>query len=268
MWLKGWRNLKDSFLQSKKINPSVVYLNLRNMGILSILVDPDKKEAYSVIVEIIKNKDLIDKYGVEIWMGTSKYNFQYIRNTEKILNEVGIKAIIFPGRADHAFCYSKNVKGIFRPDLLNCTRPIVKIYVQLGKFLTSFFKLLFPKGPDFYDYGYLVTGPESTVGRKTGALKLDENGIYSLVKSYFKNKKTKGVYIEQGSGAKEPLSVEVVKRVRKLAPEKDIIVGGGIKSPAEVKNFWNAGANRCVVGTFFEKNPGEMRKFLLDLFEN
>jgi putative glycerol-1-phosphate prenyltransferase len=236
---------------------------------LSILIDPDKPESYRVMEECIENKDLIERYDVEIWIGTSKCNFQCIEDCIKILNKVKLKPIVFPGRIDHALCYSKEVKAIFRPKLLNYTNPMMDLYVGGGKLLTSFFKFFFPFGPELWDYGYLVTGPSSTVGRKTGAIKLDKNGIYSLIENYLKkNPNGKGVYIEQGSGAKEPLSEEIVRNIRRRMPEKEIIVGGGIASPQVVKNLWLAGCNRCVVGTFFEKNPGKMREFIQNLFEN
>ena len=234
---------------------------------LAILIDPDKPESYQVILECNQNKYLIEKHRVEIWIGTSKYNFKQMRNFIKILNEY--KPIVFPGRIDHALCYDKYVKAIFRPKLLNCSKPLMHFYVYLGKLFTKILNLMFSDGPELWDYGYLVTGPESTVGRKTGAIKLDENGIYSLVEDYIKkNPNGKGIYIEQGSGAKEPLSEKVVRNVRKMMPSKEIIVGGGITSPQTVQNLWRAGCDRCVVGTYFEKNPGKMRDFIENLFEN
>jgi phosphoglycerol geranylgeranyltransferase len=236
---------------------------------LCILIDPDKPEAYREAKLCIEKKDLINKYDVEVWVGTSKENFQTIRHYTKMLSEAGISnLVIFPGRPDHALCYGKGIKKIFRPVLLNYTKGYMNIFVSIGKFLTSFFSLLYP-GPKLEDYGYLITNPNSTVGRKLGSRPLDEKGILSFVKYYGENfPEGNGVYLEAGSGAKQPLSLEVIKKSRSILPKNmKIIVGGGVKSPEEAREYFEAGADRVVVGTHFEKKPEEIESFIRYLYQ-
>ncbi|MEM5773078.1 MAG: geranylgeranylglyceryl/heptaprenylglyceryl phosphate synthase [Candidatus Aenigmatarchaeota archaeon] len=234
---------------------------------LCILIDPDKPQAYSVAKSCIEYKDLINDYGVEVWIGTSKTNFQTINYFTKILRDERISEIVvFPGRLDHAFCY-KNAKRIFRPILLNCTKWYMHAYVKLGKLLTSFFDFI-SRDKKSEDYAYITLGSNSTVGKKLGSLPLEEEEIISIVKRYLKNlPKEKGIYFEAGSGSKKCVSPEVVIKSRKILPEKmEIIVGGGINSPEEVKKFFDSGANKVVVGTYFEDHPEKIEEFIGRLY--
>ena len=66
------------------------------------------------------------------------------------------------------------------------------------------------------------------------------------------------IYLEAGSGAANPVPVNVIKAVREniLIP---IVVGGGIRNKAEIEEIFNAGANAVILGNGCEKNPGLLR---------
>ena len=72
----------------------------------------------------------------------------------------------------------------------------------------------------------------------------------------------KFVYLEAGSGAKVPVSVETIKAVKKQI-EIPIIVGGGIKTPEQAAERVKAGASFIVTGTITEKleNISVMKDF-------
>ena len=59
------------------------------------------------------------------------------------------------------------------------------------------------------------------------------------------------IYLEAGSGAKNPIPVEVISAVKK-AIQIPLIVGGGIKTQAQKQAAFIAGANLVVMGTAFE----------------
>ena len=65
----------------------------------------------------------------------------------------------------------------------------------------------------------------------------------------------KTIYLEAGSGAKYPVSVEMIGAIRKTT-NIPIIVGGGITEPEVAKMSAAAGASIVVIGTHFEKNDG------------
>jgi phosphoglycerol geranylgeranyltransferase len=62
------------------------------------------------------------------------------------------------------------------------------------------------------------------------------------------------IYLEAGSGAVNPVPVNLVKAVRQNI-SIPLAVGGGIKNKEEVEQMFNAGADLIVLGNACEKNP-------------
>jgi phosphoglycerol geranylgeranyltransferase len=62
------------------------------------------------------------------------------------------------------------------------------------------------------------------------------------------------MYLDAGSGAKEALSSEIIKAVRKKT-SVPVIAGGGIRSAELAMEKCHAGADVVVVGNSIEKNP-------------
>jgi geranylgeranylglyceryl phosphate synthase family protein len=62
------------------------------------------------------------------------------------------------------------------------------------------------------------------------------------------------IYLEAGSGAANPVPVNIVKAVRESI-SIPLVVGGGIKNKIEVHEFFDAGANLIVLGNGVENNP-------------
>ncbi len=61
------------------------------------------------------------------------------------------------------------------------------------------------------------------------------------------------IYLDAGSGAKNPVSPRMIAKVRK-AVDLPIIVGGGIRTPEQAASAAQAGADLIVVGNQLEKN--------------
>lgn len=61
------------------------------------------------------------------------------------------------------------------------------------------------------------------------------------------------IYLEAGSGAKNPLTDVIISEVKKVL-NVPLIVGGGIKTKQQLKNAYNSGANMVVIGTAFEND--------------
>jgi putative glycerol-1-phosphate prenyltransferase len=62
------------------------------------------------------------------------------------------------------------------------------------------------------------------------------------------------IYIEAGSGATNPVPVNIVKAVRQNI-SIPLAVGGGIKNKEEVEEIFTAGADLIILGNACEKNP-------------
>ncbi len=62
------------------------------------------------------------------------------------------------------------------------------------------------------------------------------------------------IYMDAGSGAKNPISEEMLQKVSESI-DIPLVVGGGIKTPEKVYANCKAGANIVVVGNAIEKDP-------------
>ena len=62
------------------------------------------------------------------------------------------------------------------------------------------------------------------------------------------------IYLEAGSGATNPVPVDLVKAVRQNI-SIPLAVGGGIKNKDEVEEIFNAGADLIILGNACENNP-------------
>ena len=69
----------------------------------------------------------------------------------------------------------------------------------------------------------------------------------------------KAIYLEGGSGATKPVSAEMISAVRR-AVGLPLIVGGGLRSAADVTTALKSGADIVVVGTSIERNYALMEE--------
>jgi putative glycerol-1-phosphate prenyltransferase len=68
------------------------------------------------------------------------------------------------------------------------------------------------------------------------------------------------IYLDGGSGAKNPVSESMIKSVRGQI-DLPLIVGGGIRDVAGARKAWDAGADIVVVGTAIENDPSLISAF-------
>jgi len=61
------------------------------------------------------------------------------------------------------------------------------------------------------------------------------------------------IYLDAGSGAPRPVSAEVIRACREGVPGLTLFVGGGIRTPEQVRAARRAGADFVVVGTALEE---------------
>jgi putative glycerol-1-phosphate prenyltransferase len=63
------------------------------------------------------------------------------------------------------------------------------------------------------------------------------------------------IYLEAGSGARNPVPMSLIKKVSESLTIP-LIVGGGIRTQHQLENAFNNGADVVVIGTAFEENNG------------
>ncbi len=62
------------------------------------------------------------------------------------------------------------------------------------------------------------------------------------------------IYLEAGSGAKEPVRPSILAKMKRLV-DRPIMVGGGIRTPEVAYSIALAGADMIVTGTVVEESP-------------
>jgi putative glycerol-1-phosphate prenyltransferase len=70
------------------------------------------------------------------------------------------------------------------------------------------------------------------------------------------------IYLEAGSGAKQAVPLEMIKKVSQNI-EIPLIVGGGIIDLQGIQNAFDSGADIVVIGTAFEKDVDFFNKLKL-----
>jgi putative glycerol-1-phosphate prenyltransferase len=71
----------------------------------------------------------------------------------------------------------------------------------------------------------------------------------------------KTIYLEAGSGAVNPISFSTIEQVRANI-NLPIIIGGGLRTPSQVRNAKMAGASMVVVGNVIEDDPNLLEQLV------
>ena len=102
--------------------------------------------------------------------------------------------------------------------------------------------------------GYIVCAPGGAVG-EVGQANLINPEDMNLVSAYCQTAEMYGfstVYLEAGSGASSPVSIDLIHSA-KASMKCTLIVGGGIRTPEQMKAASQAGADYIVTGTITEE---------------
>jgi len=67
------------------------------------------------------------------------------------------------------------------------------------------------------------------------------------------------IYMDGGSGALNPIPINVIKKVANNI-DIPIIIGGGLRTKETIQNAYDAGATVVVVGTAFENDKNLLDK--------
>lgn len=88
--------------------------------------------------------------------------------------------------------------------------------------------------------------------------------LYALAAQYLG---MRFVYLEAGSGAKQPAPPSMIELVRSYI-NVPLIVGGGIKTGEDVKNAVKAGADIIVTGTLVEKTRSLVKEKISEIVKS
>ena len=177
-----------------------------------------------------------------------------------IKSQTSLPVIIFPTNAG---CLSKNADAVFFMSLLNSKniKYITREQIFGAKFVQK-------TGLEPISMGYIIIAPGMKVGEVGEAELIARNDLetatnYALIAQYFGMNL---VYLEAGSGAPEPVAIDMVKMVKQDI-DIPLIIGGGIRTPEAASEIADAGADVIVTGTIVEDTT-DIRDTLIDIISS
>ncbi|WP_138992925.1 geranylgeranylglyceryl/heptaprenylglyceryl phosphate synthase [Larkinella sp. C7] len=214
----------------------------------AVLLDPDKIEQDSfkdLLIRSVENR--VDFFFVG---GSLITNFILREVIETIRTYTNIPAILFPGNSLHI---EPSADAILLLSLISGRNPEFLI----GQHVIAA-PLLKRSGLEILPTGYMLvdSGVQTTVSyiSNTTPLPHDKPGVAACTAMAGEMLGLKLIYMDAGSGARRPVSPEMIAAVRSCV-DTPIVVGGGINSVERAQAALQAGADVIVVGNGIEKNP-------------
>jgi putative glycerol-1-phosphate prenyltransferase len=144
--------------------------------------------------------------------------------------------------------------------LLNARTPDVLILPHI-----HIAQQVLQSGIETIPMGYILIDGDrkSSVEIATQCIPIPQNNIREIVSTAIAGQLLgkQLIYLEAGSGAKTPISAEIIHAVRAQL-SVPLIVGGGITTPEAMLHAFDAGADVVVIGNHFEQNPDEIDEFV------
>ena len=208
------------------------------------LLDPEKP--FHKLPQVLQDLEPIGTAAIMIGGSTVRSNAQLDRMVETVKNSCRLPTILFPNNESGI---SRHADAIFFMSLLNSSNPRYLIGAQaMGAPAVKTF------GIEPIPLGYIVVGPSNTAVSNIGEVervpysKPEIAANFALAGQYLG---MRFVYLEAGSGARDPVDAEMVKRVSSTI-DVPVIVGGGIRTGSQAELIARSGASVIVTGTVLE----------------
>jgi len=229
------------------IRQQILEAKSNGQKLLAVLLDPDK-----IVLENLNH--LIDKINrspaTHIFVGGSIVQNNILEELIAALKEKTIlPVILFPGDPSQI---SSKADGILFLSLLSGRNPdyLIEYQVQAAPILKK-------TNLEVISTGYILieSGNETAVARVSKTKPLSRENL-DLVLATAQAGEMLGnqlIYLEAGSGAKQPVPIEMIELISQNI-EIPVIVGGGIVDLQGIQKAYKAGADLVVIGTAFENN--------------
>lgn len=227
----------------KSIYDHIVASKKQNRRLFAVLIDPDKFNP-EVIREANRAKvDLLFIGG----SGLRKEKFHRCMNAVKKMTKIPL--VIFPGGSDQI---SEKADAILLLSLISGRNPdyLIGEHIRAARQLKRSRLEIIPTG-----YVLINGGKKATTYKvsRTSPIKHSDTELAVTTSIAGELLGMKLIYLEAGSGAKKPLSNEMIRNVKKNI-SIPLIAGGGVDSPEKAKALFRAGADVIVVGNAIEKD--------------
>ncbi|MGZ3883893.1 MAG: geranylgeranylglyceryl/heptaprenylglyceryl phosphate synthase [Bacteroidia bacterium] len=212
-------------------------------AVLSVLIDPDKFNP--ALISLCANSKV--KFFLVGGSRLKKNNLGAVITAIKKRSSKPV--IIFPGDETQL---SASADGLLLLSLVSGRNPDYLI----GKQVKAASKIRQSKLATLPTAYMLIDGQTvSSTQQITNTTALPRNDLKLITDTAIASELLgfRAIYLEAGSGAKEEVRSNIIRKV-KAAVKLPVLVGGGIDSYAKAKKAVEAGANVVVVGNALEKN--------------
>ena len=219
-----------------------------------VLIDPDKPSDKEIIDIVEKSK----KVGVDFFfVGGSLLTTDSLDNCIKLIKDhCDIPVLIFPG---NSLQISKWCDGFLLLSLISGrnSEMLIGRHVIAAPYLKLYGNEIIPTG-----YMLIDGGKPTSVSymSNTTPIPHDKDDIAMCTALAGEMLGLKLIYMDAGSGATDPISAEMICKVKHTI-EVPLIVGGGINTPEKAAIAAKAGADIIVVGNALEKSIDRLQEF-------
>ncbi len=229
-----------------------IYKNIRasikkKQKLFAVLIDPDKTSINAVSVFI---KKINQSIATHVFVGGSIVDDN---KTDALIREIKrftkLPIVLFPGDITQI---TNKADALLFLSLISGRNPEYLI----GKHVDSVSKLK-ENNLEVIPTGYILieNGKQTAVEMVTQTKPISRNNIEYIVNTAKAGELLgmKLIYLEAGSGAKEPVTPEIISSVKREL-NIPLIVGGGIRTISQLENAYKSGADLVVIGTAFEED--------------
>ena len=221
---------------------------------IALLIDPDRTKGGDLDSLIERIRLFLPDF---ILVGGSLLTEDVSPVYQQLKRSLSIPLVTFPGSVNQV---SNLADGILFLSLISGRNPELLI----GNHVVAA-PLLRKSGVEIISTGYVLVdgGVVTSVQYMSNTTpvpcnKLDIASATALAGEYLGMKL---IYLEAGSGAKNPVSKEMIAAVKSTI-SIPLMVGGGVNTPQKLSDAFEAGADVVVVGTAIEKSPELLNEFI------
>ena len=230
-------NIYNDILQSK----------VKNEKLLAILLDPDKIDLNSAEVLIQK---INQSPATHIFIGGSLVENNILDELIlKIKQKCALPIVLFPGNPSQI---SNRADAILFLSLISGRNPdfLIEHQVKAAPILKQTQLEIISTG-----YILIESGSETAVERVSKTTPLDRNNLELALATAQAGEMlgNKLIYLEAGSGAKQAVPLEMIRKISQNI-EIPLLVGGGIIDLQGIQKAYDSGADLVVIGTAFEND--------------
>ena len=214
---------------------------------IAVLIDPDKTDSK----KLQKTMDAANKAHIDFFLvGGSLLLKNNLEETIVFIKKNSKKKVyLFPGNPSQ-IC--NRADGILLLSLISGRNADLLIgnHVQAAPLLKQSKLQIISTG-----YMLIESGTATTVSyiSNTTPIPANKPEIAACTALAGEQLGLKVIYLEAGSGAQNSVSKEMIQAVKKII-NIPLIVGGGIRSAAQIETAFNAGADIVVIGTAVEND--------------